>query len=108
MGPNQIGWLDRVVAVLAGTGLSGHEQVASAMVVNGHVRSMMPFAEPSAGEEFESLIWELLGKHAARFPALSAAIQDGAFQGSQDVDFEFGLERVLDGIEVLIERRARG
>jgi hypothetical protein len=39
-------------------------------------------------------------------PALAAAIQDGAFSATDDVEFEFGLERVLDGIEVLVERRA--
>lgn len=107
MGPNQIGWLESAVAALTGHGLGGQEVVAAALLVNGHVRSMMPFAsDPAGSEEFEAAMGQLLGRHSARFPALSAAIEDGAFQAADDLEFEFGLERVLDGIEVLIERRA--
>jgi AcrR family transcriptional regulator len=105
MGPNQVGWLESAVAALAETGLTGPERVGAALVVNGHVRSMAPFN--GAGGEFASTMGELFARHGARFPALVAAIADGAFADSDDEDFEFGLERVLDGIEVLVERRAR-
>jgi hypothetical protein len=47
-----------------------------------------------------------------RFPALRAVLASGAFDepDEADYDFAFGLERVLDGIETLIDRRrtARG
>jgi AcrR family transcriptional regulator len=109
MGPNQLGWLERAVAALGGNGLTGQEVVAAALVVNGHVRSMMPVAsDQAAGEDFEAMMNQLFSRHISRFPALAAAIKDGAFSASEDEEFEFGLERVLDGIEVLIERRARG
>ena len=43
-----------------------------------------------------------------RFPALSAALASGVFEGEDDdwdVDVEFGLNRILDGIRVLIDTR---
>jgi AcrR family transcriptional regulator len=107
MGPNQVGWLESAVAALGGTALRGQELVAAALVVNGHVRSMAPFAsDRAAGEQFEAAMGQLFARHSARFPALAAAMRDGAFSATDDVEFEFGLERVLDGIEVLVERRA--
>jgi hypothetical protein len=53
-----------------------------------------------------------------RFPALAAALADGAFGDAQgedegddeglDDEFTFGLDRILDGIEVLIRTRRAG
>jgi hypothetical protein len=40
-----------------------------------------------------------LAGYADRFPALIAAIGDGAFGPKEGAGFEFGLERILDGIE---------
>jgi hypothetical protein len=45
------------------------------------------------------------------FPALHKAVASGALDDEDDIDieFDFGLERILDGIDVLIrrERKAR-
>jgi len=45
-----------------------------------------------------------------RFPALHAVLAAGVFDEPDDgdLDFAFGLERVLDGIETLIEKRRTG
>ena len=43
-----------------------------------------------------------------RYPALARIAAAGTFEGDPDdpdADFEFGLDRILDGIETLIERR---
>ena len=43
-----------------------------------------------------------------RFPALKRAVEDGIFDpggDEPDDDFRFGLERVLDGIERLVDQR---
>ena len=46
-----------------------------------------------------------------QFPALHQAVASGALDDDDDIDveFDFGLERILDGIDVLIrqERKAR-
>jgi AcrR family transcriptional regulator len=114
MGPRQLGWLEAAVAALTGTGLVGDELVNAALVVNGHVRSMVPFgprpAQPDT--EFDAEAWAgahvaMLRAHSERFPALTAAIAEGAFGASPaDEDpLDFGLQRILDGIEVLIASR---
>jgi hypothetical protein len=46
---------------------------------------------------------------AERFPALHRALEAGIFDPSKsdrDSYFAFGLERILDGIERLVEQRA--
>jgi AcrR family transcriptional regulator len=108
MGPNQLGWLEQAVAALSGYGLVGQELLEAVLVVNGHVRSMAPFAaaQPET-DAWGEAIGALLAAHSDRFPALSAAIADGAFApDGEDDALEFGLQRVLDGIEVLIKARS--
>ena len=45
-----------------------------------------------------------------RFPALTAFIAAGVFEGADEPDdeFVFGLDRILDGIEVLVQRLRAG
>jgi AcrR family transcriptional regulator len=112
MGPNQLGWLEQAVAALSGYGLVGQELLEAVLVVNGHVRSMASFATVQTKAESEAwvaAIGEALRSHSDRFPALSAAIADGAFAPNDDDDgLEFGLQRVLDGVEVLINQKGAG
>ncbi|MGW6841335.1 hypothetical protein [Streptomyces sp. NPDC054958] len=46
--------------------------------------------------------------HGERFPALGAAPASAAEHGGQDQALEFGPARVLDGLELLMTRRATG
>jgi AcrR family transcriptional regulator len=107
MGPNQLGWLEQAVAALSGHGLVGQELLEAVLVVNGQVRSMAQFLgrTPAENQAWEAAMQAALTSHSERFPALSAAIADGAFGEEDDGSFEFGVQRVLDGIEVLIKRR---
>ncbi|MFF1906917.1 TetR/AcrR family transcriptional regulator [Kitasatospora sp. NPDC058218] len=108
LGPKELGWLERVVAALDGTGLTGPERMDSAVLLAGHVRSITEQARAAGpGRAPESELLALLGglvqEHADRFPALAAAMtaQDG-----RDQALEFGLERILDGLAALIARRS--
>jgi AcrR family transcriptional regulator len=106
MGPNQLGWLEEAVAALSGNGLVGQELLEAVLVVNGHVHSMAQFAGRSKAEDeaWTAAITTALTTNSDRFPALTAAIADGAFgPDEEDGGLEFGLARVLDGIEVLIK-----
>lgn len=45
-----------------------------------------------------------------RFPAIARLARSGIFEEEDtdpDGDFEFGLERILDGVQVLIDNRSR-
>jgi len=117
MGPNQLGWLEAAIDALAPSGLRGQDLLDAALVVNGHVRSMAPqyvASNATAGgdpsdqmptDQWVDAIRTLLTTHRDRFPALNKAIADGAFQPATESEFEFGLERILDGIEAYIDTR---
>jgi hypothetical protein len=44
---------------------------------------------------------------AQRFPAISALVAAGVFEGPDAIDgeFDFGLERILDGVKALMPAR---
>ncbi|MFI8436003.1 TetR/AcrR family transcriptional regulator C-terminal domain-containing protein [Streptomyces sp. NPDC079020] len=108
MGPEELGWLERVVGALDGHGLTGPERMDAAMLLAGHVRGIAEQARaalPDGSPETELLaaLGPLVHQHADRFPALAAAM---APQDGRDQALDFGLERILDGLEALITRRA--
>ncbi|WP_308120653.1 TetR/AcrR family transcriptional regulator C-terminal domain-containing protein [Streptomyces bambusae] len=55
------------------------------------------------------VLGEVLKERAGEYPALAAAMASVAEIGGQDQALEFGLERILDGLGLLIEeRRGKG
>ncbi|MET9958567.1 TetR/AcrR family transcriptional regulator [Streptomyces sp. NPDC006326] len=107
MGPRQLAWLDSALAALAGTGLSFAQQHEVFLLLIGHIRSLAQQRaddDAEGREEWDRLTAQVLERHAARFPALSAAIAGGAFAPHGGDPLDFGLERILDGVEALIER----
>jgi AcrR family transcriptional regulator len=113
--PNGIAWMEDGLAALAGTGLEEGEKLGVILLLSGYVRNEATLAADIAaaaatsGSEvmpaWSSLIRRLTD--AERFPALHAALASGALDQDDDPDdeFEFGLERVLDGVEVLVRTR---
>jgi AcrR family transcriptional regulator len=107
MGPNQLGWLDAALAALAPTGLPAAQQHRVFVLVAGLVRNIaQQHADFDADHdrEFGRLTGELLTRHADRFPALTKAIADGAFAPDAGDPLAFGLDRILDGVQALIDR----
>ncbi|MFI6300060.1 TetR/AcrR family transcriptional regulator C-terminal domain-containing protein, partial [Nonomuraea sp. NPDC050790] len=107
MGPKEIGWTEIAVAALAGTGLNGSEQMDAVLLLSGHVRNTRSVG--SAGTQPwtpQQQLTTLLDHAADRFPALSATIVSA---GDPDPgrSREFGLQRLLDGLDVLITHRTR-
>ncbi|GAA1570563.1 TetR/AcrR family transcriptional regulator [Kribbella sancticallisti] len=110
LGPNELTWMDRGVQALAGSGLHGGEQLDSLAVVAGHVRTIaeqsltMPGGTTGSTEEdITSALVEVLSTEAERFPALATALQ--SIDGNQNQGLTFGLQRIFDGLEVLITAR---
>lgn len=107
MGPNQLGWLDAALAALEPTGLTAAQQHRVFVLVAGLVRTLvqqlLDFDEEHS-REWNRLTGEVLDRHADRFPALTRAIAAGAFAPDTVDPLEFGLERILDGVQTLIDR----
>lgn len=115
-GPNQLRWLDSALRTLDGTGLTEAEKVAVIESIDGYVWGLATLhrppggaaAGPAAAEEVERrnrLLRELVD--FSQYPALVRALQDGAKPYAED-QFEFGLQRLLDGVAALIESRRAG
>lgn len=114
-GPNLLTWYDSALTVLADTGLTELEKVAAIETVDGFLRGM---AWASAGSdalerntELTDEDWEARRTSAmaelvdfTRFPALLRSLQAGVVPRAKDT-FELGLQRVLDGIEALVDSR---
>jgi hypothetical protein len=102
--------MDRGIRALADSGLSGGEQFDSILVITSHVRNIAQQAPTLPGhttglteEDINQALAEILTTEAARFPGLAAAMQTAASNENQGL--EFGLDRILDGLEVLITAR---
>ena len=113
--PNAMAWLERGLGCLRDTGLGEAEKMSAMLLLTGFVRGQgMLQADIAAAPESELMAsyGRLLARltDPERFPALHAVIAAGVFDEPDDGDFDFsfGLERVLDGIETLIENRRTG
>lgn len=112
IGPNELGWLEQAVATLDGTGLDGSERIDAVVVILGHVRTIAQQSRTPTGppqhhpEQLGTVIAELLAIHGDRYPTLAAALASAGRHRSQGTALEFGLERIFDGLGVLIAQRS--
>lgn len=115
-GPGNLAWLDAALGALAGTPLHPGERMGVVMglltYTHGQIRLGTELAagmaaDPDAFARYGEVLARLV--EPARFPALSAAIAAGVFDGGADegdADFDLGLALYLDGVASLIERAA--
>jgi hypothetical protein len=113
--PNEVRWFEHALRSLAGTGLPEGEKVLVVLLVSGLVRNhatlevQLDTARLAAGDEhvmpgYGRMLAQLTDSE--HFPALHAAIDAGIFDDDDDsLELDFGLARVLDGIEVLMRDR---
>jgi AcrR family transcriptional regulator len=110
LGPNNVAWLDRALGALAGTPLSEQQKLSTVLLVSGFVRNeatlMVDLRSGSGGDTVMPGYGAVLSRlvEESRFPALHRAMVSGSLDDEDDFDaeFTFGLERILDGVEVLI------
>jgi AcrR family transcriptional regulator len=117
--PNAIAWLERGLDCLRDTGLDEGEKLSVMLLLTGYVRNQATLQADIAAAQAAGAAPELMASYGRllakltdpeRFPALHAVLAAGVFDEPDDGDdeFGFGLERVLDGIETLIEKRRTG
>ncbi|WP_062995426.1 TetR/AcrR family transcriptional regulator [Nocardia mikamii] len=108
MGPNELGWMEALLAPLAGTGLRGSERLDTVVLLNGHLRSLVQQTTGRGPEQSESEIarqvGEVLAAHADRYPEVVAAFSDTSAD-DRNAALSYGIERILDGVAALIARR---
>ncbi|MFD9336914.1 TetR/AcrR family transcriptional regulator [Streptomyces sp. NPDC060028] len=114
-GPRETGWMERALAALDGCGLSGAEAIDSVVLLSGHVRAIAEQeraggggGESGAGPDAQMVtaLGEVMRVHGERFPALTAALASVGAHGGQDQALTFGLERILDGLGLLVGKTA--
>ncbi|MEV7612732.1 TetR/AcrR family transcriptional regulator C-terminal domain-containing protein [Streptomyces sp. NPDC089799] len=133
MGPRELDWTEEALGALEGTGLTGAERLDAVVLLTGHVRGIAqqtralagPAEHPQEPEEPEepegpegsdeapedrlaSVMRRLTGDHGDRYPALTGALAEAAARPEErNQALEFGLERILDGLEALVTARSR-
>jgi Tetracyclin repressor-like, C-terminal domain/Bacterial regulatory proteins, tetR family len=115
LGPNVMDGFESLLASVSGIGLTGSEMVAVTKLISGYVvgvaRSSIEAIEVvretgvTEGQWWSerNMFWEEIFD-VERFPTLTQIYESGGFDKPED-DFQFGLQRVLDGIEALVEER---
>ena len=107
--PNWLAWLDAGLRALAGSGLAATEMLNAVVLVDGHVRATAQLSLGAAAtqrwaQDFRSVLESALGD--ARYPSLTRLAEAGGFSRPADeTPFEFGLERLLDGIAARVATR---
>ncbi|MEU8957368.1 TetR/AcrR family transcriptional regulator [Streptomyces sp. NPDC048518] len=115
LGPGSIAGLDRTLSRITSMGLTDPELVGVIVMTEGYVtgvaRTQVHEAESARTGLTDEAFWQ------AQLPALEKAMSSGRYPtlagltgdafGSDFDHFEFGLQRLLDGLDVLVSRRAR-
>jgi AcrR family transcriptional regulator len=110
LGPNNVAWLDNALAAMADTPLTEQEKLSCVLLVSGFVRNdvtlALDFAEASGGAPQMPGYGQLLARltTAQQLPSLHRAIASGSLDDPDDpdIEFNFGMARILDGIAVLM------
>jgi AcrR family transcriptional regulator len=116
--PHEVAWFEQGLASLRDSGLEEAEKASVIMLVSGYVRTLatteadVQAAIRTSGatpDEWMSAYPRMLSQltDPVRFPALAKFIAAGVFEVHDDPDdeFTFGLERILDGLDVLVRTR---
>jgi AcrR family transcriptional regulator len=121
-GPNQLAWFERGLSALAGTTLAAGERASSVLLLATYVRTQTQLgvdlvrARAQAAEagrpptDWAAVVRQVVDP--VRFPEVAELVRAGVFDdddadadGYPDDEFDFGLQRILDGIDVLHRSR---
>ena len=118
LGPNQVAWMERFLESISGSGLHEADQLGVLNLLSGYVLGHVRlYADLTQGarvrgltrEEAERRYMETIRRviDTALFPRVAAAFEAASAVPSEDAraDFEFGLARILDGVEAMARPR---
>lgn len=121
-GPKQLAWLEAALRVLRDTGLNWHEKVGIATLLSGYVRQSTQLTQElshgrgdvdqaTAEREYGAALARLVDP--ATYPELAELFGSDTFTDPPDMsaadpaahpDFAFGLEAILDAVDVAVTR----
>ena len=114
--PHAVTWFEHALACMQDTPLTEARKASVIMLLSGYVRNLAAtesdiaaamLASGLSPDEWMSAYPRMLTKltDPQRFPALTAFIAAGVFEAADgpDDEFTFGLDRILDGIEHLVQ-----
>jgi AcrR family transcriptional regulator len=111
VGPNEVGWMESALTTLAGSGLTGAEGLDAIALLAGHVRGLALQATAAGDGNLEDALGrqvsQALAAQAGRYPRTAAAFAESGPPGARDNALAFGIDRILDGLGVLIAARSR-
>jgi AcrR family transcriptional regulator len=119
LSPKQLEWMEEGLRAFAGTPLTDRDRLSLIVLVNVYVRgntqlTASVFSSRAAANLTGLEANRIYGRRLAlladpdRFPTIAGTLGSGTFEDDSDLgpdDFLFGLRTVLDGIELLIQRR---
>lgn len=116
-GPNTLACVEYVIAGTTSMGLSDQERVHVLVTldsfVTGLARLYVQYSRAAeetglSDDEFWAQQYPVLERAMAsgNYPA-TAALAEDSFNGSWEESFEFGLARILDGLQALVDARRR-
>jgi hypothetical protein len=112
--PSSVTLMERGLTPLGGTSLAEEEKAQLILTINGYVfwqaRLETELAPGSGDPATDPLVAYITVMHTLvdeRWPAVRRLVDAGVFddtEDTRDADFEFGLERILDGVEAMLRR----
>jgi AcrR family transcriptional regulator len=111
VGPNEVGWMESALTTLADSGLTGAEALDTIALLAGHIRGLTLQAAAAGDDNMEAALGrqvsQALAAQADRYPRTIAAFTESGPPGARDNALGFGIDRILDGLGVLIAARLR-
>ncbi|MEV5963853.1 TetR/AcrR family transcriptional regulator [Kribbella sp. NPDC051952] len=110
--PNALRWLESMLQAMADTGLSQHDTLGCLMLLDGYARNYGDLARQLGAADNMPVQAEQVGQFLVPrlieggYPMLTAMYTNQEYEDGLDDDLEFGLTRILDGIQVLISGKS--
>jgi AcrR family transcriptional regulator len=109
--PNVLRWAEAMLAALAEAGLSQHDNLGCLMLLDGYARNYANLARQLGASDNTPVQAEQVGRFLVPrlveggYPMLTSLYLNHEYEDELDDDLDFGLARILDGIDVLIAKK---
>lgn len=110
--PNLLRWVEVLLAALDSTGLSQHDNLGCVVILDGYARNYASLVRQLEANDNTPVQAEQVGRFLVPrlieggYPMMTALYTNQEYEDGVDDDLEFGLTRILDGIEVLINTKS--